>query len=36
MRNRAFIGCATKRIGDASAALVLWKLAQAGITVLIP
>jgi hypothetical protein len=36
MINRAFVGCETKRTGDASEAFVLWKLAAAGITVLIP
>jgi hypothetical protein len=36
MPTRAYIGCKTKSTGDASEALILWKLADAGLTVLIP
>src|SRR5579859_6382761 len=36
MANRLFVGCDTKRKGDASEALILAKLALAGITVLVP
>ena len=36
MGTRAFIGCDSKRKGDASEALALWKLSEAGLTVLIP
>jgi hypothetical protein len=34
--DRALVGCATKRKGDSSEALILSKLVDAGITVLIP
>ena len=36
MGTRAFVGCDSKRKGDASEALALWKLSEAGLTVLIP
>jgi hypothetical protein len=36
MPNRLLVGCDTKRTGDASEALTLWRLAAAGLTVLIP
>jgi len=36
MGTRDFIGCDSKRKGDASEALALWKLSEAGLTVLIP
>src|SRR5215831_15264329 len=36
MATRPLIGCDTKRKGDASEALALWKLSEAGLTVLIP
>lgn len=36
MTTRPLIGCDTKRKGDASEALALWKLAEVGLTVLVP